>query len=177
MKLQMNAKYRLGSPRLRVWLAGLIALLCPAALMAQSPCDLNADGSVNTADVSLAVQMALGQTPCSGNVSGTGTCNVAAVQRVVNGTVSGTCSAGKTHSVVLSWVPSVSPTVTGYSVYRATASGGPFVKLTTSPVAAASYTDHQVRAGTTYYYAVTSTDDFGNESFLSTVTSVSVPFP
>ena len=40
------------------------------------PCDLNQDGVVNSADVTLAVNMALGTNTCSANVEGPNTCTV-----------------------------------------------------------------------------------------------------
>jgi hypothetical protein len=166
----------------RFWtalVAGILVLFCPAAPLAQgaSPCDLTGNGTVDSADVTLAVSMALGQSACFGNISGTGACNVVAVQRVVNAALSGKCIAGKSHTVSISWIASISANVTGYNVYRATTSGGPYVKLTSSPVRGTSYADSGVQAGQTYYYTATSIDDFGNESVGSTETSVTVPFP
>ncbi|HEY6903431.1 MAG TPA: DUF1573 domain-containing protein, partial [Candidatus Acidoferrales bacterium] len=68
--------------------------------------------------------------------------------------LSGTGVAPVTHSVLLSWAPSTS-SVTGYNVYSSEISGGPYSKLTTSPVGATSYTDTSVTAAQTYYYVVT----------------------
>ena len=81
------------APRgIKSWTAsigGLLLLLGPIALQAQNPCDLTSAGIVSTADINAAVSMALGQTGCSGNILGLGTCNVVVVQRVVNCLVDG----------------------------------------------------------------------------------------
>lgn len=58
------------------------------------------------------------------------------------------------HSVTLTWTG----TGTGFNVYRGTASGGPYSKLTPSPVNVQTYTDSAVLSGTTYYYVVTAMD-------------------
>lgn len=154
-------------------------LLCPIALMGQgtNPCDLNGDGTVNMADVTAAVSMALGQSACSSTVVGPGTCNVVLVQRVVNAALGGTCVVGEPHTVLLNWIASVSPNVIGYNVYRAISPSSQFVKLTTSPVSGTTYNDGSVQAGQTYLYAVTSVDDLGDESALSAQTTVTIPSP
>src|SRR5207249_812110 len=53
-----------------------------------SPCDINADGAINVADVQSEVNMALGINPCT---NASGTCTVVSVQRVVNAALGGTC--------------------------------------------------------------------------------------
>jgi hypothetical protein len=71
------------------------------------------------------------------------------------------------HSVDLNWsAPSSSSvTVSGYNVYRASASSGPFTVLNgTSPVSGTSYDDTTVQGSTTYYYEVKSVDSSGVES-------------
>lgn len=71
------------------------------------------------------------------------------------------------HSVDLNWsAPSSSSvTISGYNVYRAQASSGPFVNLNgSSPVTGTSYSDDTVEGGTTYYYEVKSVDSNGVES-------------
>jgi hypothetical protein len=61
-----------------------------------------------------------------------------------------------THYAALSWSASPSTSVTGYNVYRATVTGGPYTLLTTgSPVSGLTYTDLAVSSGNTYYYVVT----------------------
>jgi len=88
--------------------------------------------------------------------------------------LSGTGVAQVNHSVSLSWIPSTS-VVTGYNSYSSTKSGGPYTKLTTTPVAASAYTDTAVQAGQTYYYVVTSVDSSSVESPYSNETSAIVP--
>lgn len=72
------------------------------------------------------------------------------------------------HSITLSWVaPSPiggSGTIAGYNVYRSTTTGGPYTKLTSTPVTPLSYSDTTGAAGTTYFYVVTTVDSAGNES-------------
>lgn len=64
----------------------------------QTPCDLTSDRAVNTADVDLAVDKALGASSCAagdaGDVDQNGSCNVVDVQRVINAVLTGTCRVG-----------------------------------------------------------------------------------
>lgn len=90
--------------------------------------------------------------------------------------VSGTGVAAQSHEVVLSWAAS-SSSVIGYDTYRGTISGGPYVKLTPSPVAQTSYTDADVTAGSTYYYVVTSMGTDQAESAYSNQAIATVPTP
>jgi hypothetical protein len=59
-----------------------------------SPCDLNSDGVTNVVDVQIAVNMALGTTPCVANINGQGVCAVTTVQRVVNAVLGNACITG-----------------------------------------------------------------------------------
>ncbi|HEV3483260.1 MAG TPA: immunoglobulin domain-containing protein [Candidatus Acidoferrales bacterium] len=88
--------------------------------------------------------------------------------------LSGTGVAPVTHSVLLSWAPSTS-SVTGYNVYSSEISGGPYSKLTASPVGATSYTDGSVAAAQTYYYVVTAVSSTSGESAYSPQVSATVP--
>ena len=119
----------------RTSLAVLITtvFLCSGAFAQTNSCDLNSDGKVDSADVDLATSMALGTSPCTTNIAGTGVCNVVVVQRVVNAVLGGACV---THYVSLTWTASVSTGVVGYKVYRATTSGGPYTLLNSTPVTA-----------------------------------------
>jgi fibronectin type 3 domain-containing protein len=80
------------------------------------------------------------------------------------------------HYVSLAWKASPS-SVTGYNVYRASQSGGPFTKLNSAPQSSLTYTDDNVQAGTTYYYAVTAVDSNSVESNFSNEASATVPSP
>ena len=60
------------------------------------------------------------------------------------------------HSVTLTWNASTD-TVTGYNVYRATVSGGPYTLLTATPVSALTFTDTAVAVGQTLFYVVRAT--------------------
>jgi fibronectin type 3 domain-containing protein len=78
-------------------------------------------------------------------------------------------------TVSLSWMASTSPNIVGYNVYRATASGGGYVKLNGSPVSGTSYIDASVIAGQVYYYVATAVDGSSNESVYSAEASAQVP--
>ncbi len=58
-------------------------------------CDLNGDGVVNSLDVQLAVNQAIGAAPCSSaDLQGTGTCDVVDVQRVIEASLGQACVIG-----------------------------------------------------------------------------------
>lgn len=88
--------------------------------------------------------------------------------------LTGTGVAVVDHSVALTWTASTS-TVIGYNTYSSTTSGGPYTKLTSSPVASTSYTDSTVQAGQTYYYVVTAVNSANEESTYSTQVSATIP--
>ena len=88
--------------------------------------------------------------------------------------VSGT-AGGAAPSVNLSWTPSSSSDVVGYNVYRGTVSGGPYTKLTSSPVASSPDADSTVSSGQTYYYVVTAVDSSNNESADSNQAVATIP--
>jgi len=78
------------------------------------------------------------------------------------------------HSATFTWTTSA-PSIAGYNVYQATVSGGPFTKLTSSLYTLTSYTDATVKAGQTYYYAVTAVDSDNIESVHSNTVSAVIP--
>ena len=158
-------------------LSASLWLLSPIAVQAAAlnACDLTADGVVDVLDVEAAMNMALGVAPCTANVAGSGVCNIVVVGRVKNAALSGTCLTGVPHSASLNWTASTSSNVTGYNVYRAIQSGGPYTKVTSSPVAGTSYTDVTVQAGQSYYYVTTAVDIGGNESVYSNEATAVVP--
>lgn len=107
--------------------------------------------------------------------SGTVTLNSNASNSSLAIPLSGTGTTTTTpRSVDITWTVSTS-TVAGYNVYRATASGGPYTKLTSSPVTGTLYTNTNVTSGTTYYYVVTSVTSGGVESAYSNQATVLVP--
>jgi hypothetical protein len=148
-------------------------LLC-FTVSAQSPCDLNKDGTVNITDVTLGVNMVLGLSACTASINGTGGCNVAMVQRVVGAALpNGTC-----HPTVLNWAASTSLNVAGYNIYRSTTLTGTYTKLNTSLIVGLTFTDSSSQPGQTYYYAGTAVDTSGNESALSSpAVQTTVPTP
>jgi hypothetical protein len=77
--------------------------------------------------------------------------------------------------VSLSCTPSTSiPAPTGYNFYRATVSGGPYLKQTATPVSTCGYTDASVINGKTYYYVATAVSAAG-ESVYSNETVAAIP--
>ncbi len=80
------------------------------------------------------------------------------------------------HNVSLTWDASTSSDVTGYYVYRGTASGGPYTKLS-SLLSGTSYVDGTVQAGQSYYYATTAADSSGDESAYSNQVQAIIPTP
>jgi hypothetical protein len=72
----------------------------------------------------------------------------------------------KQYSVSLWWNASSSPNVSGYNVYRATVSGGPYTKLN-SLLVGLQYTDFDIQAGQTYYYVSTAVNTSNAESVYS----------
>jgi hypothetical protein len=67
--------------------------------------------------------------------------------------------------IQLSWEPSTAPDLAGYSVYRATAQGGPYTRLNTDLLTVFEYQDDALPAGaTSLWYRITASDMSGNES-------------
>jgi hypothetical protein len=67
-------------------------------------------------------------------------------------------------SVFLSWESAGEPDLQGFHVYRSTTRGGPYTRLTSTPLAVPHYLDTAVTPDTTYYYVVTAVDGAGHES-------------
>jgi len=71
------------------------------------------------------------------------------------------------NGVRLTWTPSSAPDLAGYSVYRATASGGSYTKLNPSLLTVSEYQDDALPPNaTSLWYQVTASDLSGNESAL-----------
>jgi len=81
------------------------------------------------------------------------------------------------HTVSLSWTPSTTPNPTGYNLYRATSSTGPYTKLNASPIPGVTYIDNSVTSGQTYFYVATTMDIDNNESAYSAQAMAKVPTP
>jgi len=60
-----------------------------------SSCDLNGDGQINSTDVQIALNQALGIVSCTNaDLVGNGQCNVLDVQRVINASMGASCKVG-----------------------------------------------------------------------------------
>ncbi len=146
----------------------------PEASAALNACDLNQDGVVNVLDAQMAVDMYMGVlTPCTANIDGPGVCNPSVVNTVVTAVLGGACAVES--YVALTWTASTSPNISGYNVYRATVSGGPYTAVNTGLVTAPSYTDSSVQTGQTYYYVVTAVNTSEVESGYSNQATAAVP--
>lgn len=86
-----------------------------------------------------------------------------------------TATVTSSHTVALSWIASVTTTVTGYNVYRSTTNGSGYVKINSSPVGLLNYTDSTVANGTTYYYVTTAVDSNSLESSFSNQATAVIP--
>ncbi len=111
----------------------------------------------------------------TGNVTGA----LSVVSSAANSPASVSLSAAgvNQHSVALTWSASTSSGITGYDVYRGTASGGPYTLLNSSPTSGTTYTDTTVEAGQTYYYVATAVNSSGVQSADSNQATAVVPFP
>jgi len=88
--------------------------------------------------------------------------------------LSGTGLQTVPHSADLSWTASTS-IVAGYNVYRGVQSGGPYTKLTSTPVVLTIHTDSTVQSGQTYFYVVTAVDLNNLETVHSNEVSAVIP--
>ncbi|WP_036196277.1 malectin domain-containing carbohydrate-binding protein [Nocardioides aequoreus] len=75
--------------------------------------------------------------------------------------VTGLQATGSQSGIALGWTASNAAGLTGYHVYRATTAGGTYTRLTTSPVATASYDDATAPAGAASFYQVTAVNAAG----------------
>ena len=67
-------------------------------------------------------------------------------------------------AVLLDWPDGREPDLAGYHVFRATAAGGPYRRLTASPLVRSSFRDGSAPAGAAVFYAVRSVDTSRNQS-------------
>jgi len=70
--------------------------IIPRSVQSSGPtCDLNGDGSVNTLDVQIGINQAIGTAACTnGDLSADGLCNIIDVQRLVNAALGQSCRLG-----------------------------------------------------------------------------------
>ncbi len=108
----------------------------------------------------------------AGAYSGTVTITSDAANSPLAVSLSGTAN----HSVALNWTDADSG-IAGYSVYRATQSGGPYSKISSSLVLQATWSDGSVQSGHTYYYVVTAIGTSGVESAYSSEVAAVIPNP
>lgn len=80
------------------------------------------------------------------------------------------------HSITVTWTSSTSPSISGYKLYRATVSGGPYTVLNTLPIATTSYLDSGVVSGQTYFYVATTIASTSESGYSTEATGV-VPTP
>jgi hypothetical protein len=73
--------------------------------------------------------------------------------------------------LTVTWNANTEADLAGYHVYRAEASGGPFVRQTASVLTARSLLQTGLVNGKTYWYRVTALDQTGNESLPGTAVS------
>ena len=110
----------------------------------------------------------------SGAATGRVTVSSNASNSPENISLSGMGVAAGVHSVALSWTGAVTG-VTGYNAYASTVSGGPFVKMTSTPLTSPNYTDNSVQPDRTYYYVVTALNSSDQESAFSSEVTAIVP--
>jgi len=78
------------------------------------------------------------------------------------------------HVVDLSWKASTSGNVSGYNVYRCP-DGVTWKKINASLIGSTAYNDSTVANSTTYYYATTAVDIYGEESRMSAAVTAIIP--
>jgi len=159
----MSCKYNF---RCAVLPLGLLAIMPGLAWSQSNACDLNGDGTVNAADVQLAVNMDLGKAPCAANIDGAGVCNAAVVQRVINAALGGNCVTS-----------SVSQSTFNVQSYGARGDG---VTDDTTAVQSAINTARNAGSGTVYFpasagcYMVNTLTFYSNLSYTGESQSVCV---
>jgi hypothetical protein len=87
----------------------------------------------------------------------------------------GKAVAPQTHSVDISWTPSVSPDITGYNIYRAIYGRSCEAFSQVGSSSNVTYTDAEASGGMTYCYAVTAVNSIDQESGYSSPVQVAVP--
>ncbi|MEL7239233.1 MAG: hypothetical protein AAGK78_10245, partial [Planctomycetota bacterium] len=80
-------------------------------------------------------------------------------------------ATGSTGGIFLTWDPSTEGNVIGYHIERAATAGGPFARLTTSPVIDAQFNDIEAPVGTETFYRIIPVDYHGTEGGIATASA------
>ncbi len=87
-------------------------------------------------------------------------------------------ATGGAHETTVTWTaPTTNADATvlsdllGYEIYRATSASGPYTQINGAEITDTSYVDSHVVAGTTYYYEITTADNGGLESAMSSASA------
>ena len=107
--------------------------------------------------------------------AGTTTGTASVVSNATNSPSNISLSGNGTSGIPLSWDASISSGVVGYNLYRATTTGGPYVRLNASVIPGTSFTDRTAQAAHTYFYVATAVDADGIESIFSNELKVILP--
>jgi fibronectin type 3 domain-containing protein len=78
------------------------------------------------------------------------------------------------HKVTLTWDAQSGVT---FNIYRGAVTGGPYSKLTASPIGSSPFVDSTVANGTTYFYVATAVNGSGLESVNSSEVKAIIPAP
>ncbi len=129
-------------------------LFSTSAWAQTTACNLvTTSGTPTQSDVTAAINMSIGASPCTANIMGANVCNVVVVQRIIHAAMGQGCVVG-THSVSVSWGASTAGSypINGYNVYRApsTAPTAYVLLNTTGLVSGLTYTDPVVSNSTEY---------------------------
>ncbi|HEY6085826.1 MAG TPA: fibronectin type III domain-containing protein [Nitrospira sp.] len=84
-------------------------------------------------------------------------------------------TAALTASALFEWDANQESDLSGYKIYKGTASGQYGAALATLPSTATGYEATGLQKGTTYFFVITAFDTSGNESALSNELTVMVP--
>jgi len=80
-----------------------------------------------------------------------------------------------TNTIELSWLPNTEPDLTGYIVYRSTATSTHLTRLTTAPITVPSFQDATAAPATQYFYCISAIDTSDNESPCSASETITLP--
>jgi fibronectin type 3 domain-containing protein len=85
-----------------------------------------------------------------------------------------TVNAPTISSATLTWAANTEGDLSGYRIYRATASGAYGAALATVPAGTLTYQSTGLVSDTTYFFVITAYDDAGNESSYSSEVSTRI---